>query len=318
MTKDKLGRLEKVDLREIWEKEDTHFTPWLDREENIELLGSAIDMDLVVEAEEKDVGPFRADILCKDIASNNWVLIENQLEKTDHKHLGQLLTYATGLDAVTIIWVASDFTEEHRATLDWLNKITDTQYNFFGIKVELFKIGDSKVAPVFNVVSKPNNWSRSISSAASKLANEDIGETKVFQLKFWTALCEAIKSKNDSPLKIQKPSPKHWHTFSIGKSGVNLSMTFNTKEDILGIEIYIVKDQSIFESLEQDKESIEREIGHKLSWQPLPGRSASRIKLDRYNSVLYNENEWKDYIDWSIENLEKFYHIFRNKLKNID
>ena len=140
MSKDSLGRLEKVELREIWEREDTHFTPWLAREENIELLGSSIDMDLVVEAEEKDVGPFRADILCKDIATNNWVLIENQLEKTDHQHLGQLLTYATGLDAVTIIWVASDFTEEHRATLDWLNKITDTQYNFFGIKVELFKL----------------------------------------------------------------------------------------------------------------------------------------------------------------------------------
>jgi hypothetical protein len=104
MSKDSLGRLEKVELREIWEREDTHFTPWLAREENIELLGSSIDMDLVVEAEEKDVGPFRADILCKDIATNNWVLIENQLEKTDHQHLGQLLTYATGLDAVTIIW----------------------------------------------------------------------------------------------------------------------------------------------------------------------------------------------------------------------
>ena len=318
MSKEKLGRLEKVELRDIWEKEDTHFTPWLAKEENIELLGSAIDMDLVVEAEEKEVGPFRADILCKDIATNNWVLVENQLERTDHKHLGQLLTYATGLDAVTIIWVASEFTEEHRATLDWLNKITDTQYNFFGIKVELFKIGDSKVAPVFNVVSKPNNWSRSISSAASKIANEDVGETKVLQLKFWTALNDAIKSKDDTPLKVQKASPKHWHTFSIGKSGVHMSMTFNSKEDVLGIEVYVVKDQSIFESLEEDKNQIEKEIGQKLSWQPLPGRSASRIKLDRNNSVLDNESDWNNYIDWSIENLEKFYHTFKSRLKNID
>jgi hypothetical protein len=318
MIKEKLGRLEKVDLREIWEKEDTHFTPWLAREENIELLGSAIDMDLVVEAEEKDVGPFRADILCKDMATNNWVLVENQLERTDHKHLGQLLTYATGLDAVTIIWVASEFTEEHRATLDWLNKITDPQYNFFGIKVELFKIGDSRVAPVFNVVSKPNNWSRSISSAASKLANEDVGETKLLQFKFWSTINDAIKSKNDSPLKVQKPSPKHWHVFSIGKSGVALSMTFNSKENLLGIELYIAKDQSIYESLEKDKDEIEKEIGQKLSWQPLPGRSASRIKLYRNNSILDNESEWSSYIDWSIEYLEKFYHTFKEKLKNID
>ena len=140
----KLGRLQKVDLRDVWLKEDTDFTPWLAKSENIQLLGEAIGIDLIVEAEEKMVGPFRADILCKDEATNNWVLIENQLEKTDHKHLGQLLTYATGLDAVTIIWVASEFNEEHRATLDWLNKITDQQYNFFGVKIELYKILDTE------------------------------------------------------------------------------------------------------------------------------------------------------------------------------
>ena len=318
MSKDSLGRLEKVELREIWEREDTHFTPWLAREENIELLGSSIDMDLVVEAEEKDVGPFRADILCKDIASNNWVLIENQLEKTDHQHLGQLLTYATGLDAVTIIWVASDFTEEHRATLDWLNKITDTQYNFFGIKVELFKIGDSKVAPVFNVVSKPNNWSRSISSAASKIANENLGETKLFQLKFWTALGDSIREKNDSPLKVQKPRPQHWYIFSIGKTGVHLNVKFNTKIEKVSIELYVLNNQEIFDALEKDKEQIEKEVGEMLSWQPLPNRSASRIELDRLDSKLENEQDWKIYIDWCIEKLEKFYHVFGERLKNID
>jgi len=318
MTKENLGRLEKVDLRDIWEKEDTHFTPWLAKDENIELLGSAIDMDLVVEAEEKDVGPFRADILCKDIASNNWVLIENQLEKTDHKHLGQLLTYATGLDAVTIIWVASEFTEEHRATLDWLNKITDTQYNFFGIKVELFKIGDSKVAPVFNVVSKPNNWSRSISSAASKIANEDLGETKLFQLKFWTALGDSIMEKTDSPLRAQKPRPQHWYIFSIGKTGVQLNVKFNTKVEKVSIELYILNNQEIFDELEKDKENIEKEIGEKLSWQPLPNRSASRVEIDRLDSKLENEKDWQTYIDWCTEKLEKFYHVFGSRLKNLD
>jgi len=318
MTKENLGRLEKVDLRDIWEKEDTHFTPWLAKDENIELLGSAIDMDLVVEAEEKDVGPFRADILCKDIASNNWVLIENQLEKTDHKHLGQLLTYATGLDAVTIIWVASEFTEEHRATLDWLNKITDTQYNFFGIKVELFKIGDSKVAPVFNVVSKPNNWSRSISSAASKIANEDLGETKLFQLKFWTALGDSIMEKTDSPLRAQKPRPQHWYIFSIGKTGVQLNVKFNTKVEKVSIELYILNNQEIFDALEKDKENIEKEIGEKLSWQPLPNRSASRVEIDRLDSKLENEKDWQTYIDWCTEKLEKFYHVFGSRLKNLD
>ena len=118
MKKIDLGKIEQVDVREIWDKEDTDFTPWLAQEENIERLGLALGIDLIVEAEEKEVGPFRADILCKDEATDEWVLVENQLEKTDHKHLGQLLTYATGLDAVSIVWIAKEFSDEHRATLD--------------------------------------------------------------------------------------------------------------------------------------------------------------------------------------------------------
>ena len=318
MSVEKLGRLEKVELRDIWEKEDMHFTPWLAKEENMDLLSSTIGLDLIVEAQEKDVGPFRADILCKDYASNNMVLIENQLEKTDHKHLGQLLTYATGLKAVTIIWIASEFNDEHRATLDWLNDITDENYNFFGIIVELYKIGDSNIAPNFKIVSKPNNWSKSVSTAKSKIQNEDLGETKLLQMKFWTTLNQKIDEKEDSPVKPQKPTAKHWHTFSVGKSGVNLNLTFNTKTELLGIEIYIINDKSIFEELEKDKAEIESKLDVKLSWQPLPNRSASRIKLYKGNCDLYDESKWSEYIDWSIEKLEKFHNVFSSKLRTLD
>src|ERR1044071_9814117 len=136
-----LGRLEKVYLRVVWINESDDFTPWLAAEANIEILGDAIGMELEVEAQEQSVGPFRADILCKDTANGNWVLIENQLERTDHTHLAQLLTYAAGLKAVTIVWIANLFTEEHRAALDWLNEITDSRFNFFGLEIELWKIG---------------------------------------------------------------------------------------------------------------------------------------------------------------------------------
>ena len=152
-----LGRLTKVDLRSYWKKEDTEFTPWLAQEENIQLLSETIGVELETVSQEENVGPFRADILCKDTATNHFVLIENQLERTDHTHLGQLMTYAAGLDAVTIIWIAQTFTEEHRAALDWLNRITDDTFNFFGIEIELYKIGDSVSAPMFNLVSKPND-----------------------------------------------------------------------------------------------------------------------------------------------------------------
>ncbi|MGB8414368.1 MAG: hypothetical protein WCE23_16240 [Candidatus Binatus sp.] len=143
MDKPALGKLEKVDLRDYWKSESQDFTPWLASAENIALLGEAIDLELEVEAQEKEVGPFRADILCKDTSTGQWVLIENQLEPTDHTHLGQLLTYAAGLNAGTIVWISEHFTNEHRATLDWLNEITDEGFSFFGIEVELWRIGGS-------------------------------------------------------------------------------------------------------------------------------------------------------------------------------
>jgi len=140
MSAGKLGQMERVDLREAWVSEAGSFTPWLAREENLTLLGEALRLRLECEAQEKNVGPFRADILCKDADTGQQVLIENQLECTDHSHLGQLLTYAAGLQAATIIWVAAKFIDEHRAALDWLNEITDDRFCFFGVEVELWRI----------------------------------------------------------------------------------------------------------------------------------------------------------------------------------
>ena len=160
-------------LRDAWESESGEFTPWLAREENIQILGSALGLDLEVEAQERNVGPFRADILCKNTVDESWVLVENQLERTDHGHLGQLLTYAAGLKAVTIVWISPRFTEEHRATLDWLNEITDENFNFFGVEVQLFQIDDSPVAPHFSVISKPNDWSKTVKQIGFWPALED-------------------------------------------------------------------------------------------------------------------------------------------------
>lgn len=151
------GRLEKVDLCKGWSHEAIDFTPWLAEEGNVQLLGHAIGLDLEVEATEKNVGPFSADLLCRDTLNENWVLVENQLERTDHRHLGQLLTYAAGLEAVAIVWIARRFTEEHRAAMDWLNGITEKDIRFFGVEIELWRIGDSPVAPKFNLVAKPND-----------------------------------------------------------------------------------------------------------------------------------------------------------------
>ncbi len=217
MTDQLLGKLTRVDLRDIWTGEADDFTPWLAREENLGILGETLGIDLELEAQEKAVGPFRADVLCKDIGNGTWVLIENQLERTDHTHLGQLLTYASGLEAVTIVWIAARFTDEHRSTLDWLNRITDDSFRFFALEIELWRIGESLAAPKFNVVSKPNDWSRSVAQAARSIEDSELSETKVLQLAYWDAL-NSILNKAEGPVSgNRKPQPRALMDFSIGR-----------------------------------------------------------------------------------------------------
>ena len=177
MNDQSLGRLQRVDLRTIWTSEPVQFTPWLARPENLEILGETLGLELELEAQEKEVGSFRADIVCRDIGTGSSVLIENQLEQTDHDHLGKLLTYAAGLQAVTVVWLAERFRDEHRAALDWLNDITHEESRFFGLEIELWRIGDSPAAPKFNIVSMPNDWSRSVRS----VDDVELSETKLKQ-----------------------------------------------------------------------------------------------------------------------------------------
>ena len=151
--------------------------------ENIEILGALLGVELEVVEEESSVGPFRADILCLDTATSDHVLIENQIERTDHTHLGQLLTYSSGLSAVTIVWIAKQFTDEHRTALDWLNSKTEVNISFFGLEVELWRIGNSEPAPKFNIVSKPNKWSRAVAKASS--GKSSLTENERLQIEYW-------------------------------------------------------------------------------------------------------------------------------------
>ena len=210
-----LGRLTKVDLRQAWISEPGDFTPWLAQPENIVLLGEAIGIELEVESQEKSVGPFRADILCRDTTDRHYVLIENQLERTDHTHLGQLLTYAAGLDAVTIVWVAARFTDEHRAALDWLNRATTTGFNFFGLEVELWQIGNSPFAPKFNVVSQPNDWSRTVQEQAAAAGEMSAERAAAFRL------LDAVPRVPRGAWQRRQDDPavgQHWTNAPVGRS----------------------------------------------------------------------------------------------------
>ena len=276
MVDTQLGRLERVELRDIWVSEATEFTPWLARPKNLAVLGEALGISLELEAQERAVGPFRADILCKDIETDRWVLIENQLERTDHSHLGQLLTYASGLEAVTIIWIAARFSEEHRATLDWLNKITDERFRFFGLEVELWRIGSSPAAPKFNIVSKPNDWSQSVAHAARVIDDAELSETRITQREYWAALNLALTAAGGPIAGNRKPQPQSWMAYSIGRGNFNVGAAMNRAKSLIRAELYISGDQAkaFFGLLKRQKDEVERELGYPLEWDELPGATA--------------------------------------------
>ncbi len=314
---EKLGRIERVDLRSIWTSEDRHFTPWLAQSENLEILGEALGIELELEAQEKDVGPFRADILCKNTAEkDSWVVIENQIEKTDHKHLGQLLTYAAGLRASTIVWISAQFSEEHRAALDWLNQLTDKTVRFFGLEVELWKIGDSPAAPRFNIVCQPNDWENTVRHAAETLADDDATPSQNLRIKYWTAFRSYLQ-ENKSKLRPQKPSRDHWYSFGIGTSRAHTAALIITRENKIAVELTINSEdaKSIFGDLVKRKEDVEKIIGAPLDWREMPNKKASRIVL--FNSVdPYDEATWPQQFSWLQSNLEKFDKAFRSLLAN--
>jgi hypothetical protein len=317
-----LGRLQKVELREAWNSESGDFTPWLAKEENLSLLGEAIGIELELESQEKEVGPFRADILCKDTTSDNWVLIENQLERTDHIHLGQLLTYAAGLHAVTIVWIAQRFTAEHRAALDWLNEKTDDKINFFGLEIELWRIGDSPNAPKFNIISQPNDWSRAVQKAAS--GDGEVSPHKQLQLKFWTAFKQYMEDKG-SFVRCQKPLPQHWTNHAIGRSGVHLDSIvslWNSETGMKGPEIraelYLngTNAKQEFYALEKLKDSIERDLGFPLTWHNPENKAACRLYV-RQSYDFLDEALWTEQFEWLRTKLETMHKVFAPIVKRI-
>lgn len=315
-----LGRLERVDLRDEWTKEDRDFTPWLAREENIALLGDTLNMSLEVEQDERRVGRFSADILCKDTGSTDsgWVVIENQLETTDHSHLGQILTYAAGLEAKTCVWVAAKFHEEHRAAIDWLNEISSDEFQFFGLEIELWRIGDSPAAPKFNIVAKPNDWKREVGRTARAMEPANLTETKRLQLEFWGALKERMSGH--AVLRSQKPQPQHWTTLSIGRSGMHLGAIINTREDRIGVELYLGDENanSYYEQLELDRAAIEADISLEMVWMPLPERRACRIVSYHPMADLSDKDSWSELQDWMIDALEQMHRTFARRVKNLN
>lgn len=314
-----LGRLEKVDLRKPWPTEAQHFTPWLASEDNIPLLAETLGLELEVEAVERSVGPFRADILCKDMSNNAWVLIENQLERTDHTHLGQLITYAAGLDAVTIVWIADRVADEHRKAIDWLNEITSEEVRFFALEIELWRIGDSPAAPKFNIVCQPNDWARSTTSAKRAIAEGDLSPLRQKQRDYWQGLQDHLK-RSSARINPVKPQAQSWISHGIGRSGFSLNVAMNTRDHWVRVEVYVSGPtaKGYFALLEQDRAEIEQAIGAPLDWQRLDDKRDCRICLALEGVDLLDEADWPRQHAWLVDKMNLIHSTFAPLIRELD
>ena len=314
-----LGRLKKVELRDIWRSEAQDFTPWLAKPENLLLLGETLSIDLELEAVEQNVGPFRADILCKDISNESWVLVENQLERTDHTHLGQLITYAAGLDAVTIVWIAAKIADEHRAACDWLNQITSENVRFFALEVELWRIGESPAAPKFNVVSKPNTWTQGATAGKRAIDSDSLSETRKMQIEYWQAL-ESIFAARSGPIKARTATASSWIGHSIGRSGFSVNTSMNTYKSWIRVELYLSGPNAKrnFKIFLEQKSKIETAVGTVLDWQELPDKSECRICLAMQGVDPFDRTDWPRQHAWLSDKATEFHVGFRPFVMQLD
>jgi len=310
-----LGKLERIPLRKAWAHEAGEFTPWLAQADNLTLLAESLGLsELELVGTEHPVGDFKVDILCTDDGGK--VIIENQLEKTNHTHLGQILTYAAGVGARKVIWLAEAFRTEHVAALEFLNQHTTDELDFFAVEIELWRIGDSPMAPSFNVVVKPNDWAKTGQQNAKAAATTT--PTKQRQLKFWTGWQAWLQAKG-STLRTQKPLPQHWTNIALGRSGIHLAATVNSRESRVGMEVYIDHEnsKSMFKQLQSHQVEIDTALGAKLEWMELPDGHACRILQVRPDSPLESEDQWPAYYAWLEQAALRMSEVFRPLVKEL-
>lgn len=319
-----LGKLVKIsDIRGTWPGEATHFTPWLAQPENLSSLAEALGFGtdgFQLEAVEFSVGAFRADILARDTTSpdGDRVLIENQFGKTDHDHLGKLITYASGLKAKTIIFIGEEIREEHRSALDWLNHISDDNHQFFAVAMELWRIGDSVAAPKFNVVVQPNDWERLVNTTAT-LGGDGLTELKQLYVRYWAAFAETMRMQGAS-LRPRKPQGQQWTGFSIGRGGLELNAFINTADQWIRAELTLAGNdgKGYFSMLQAHQPAIEQELSFPVVWEAMPNKKQSRISVTRQSTDPTDEAGWPQQHAWLTDKLVEMDKVFRPRIAQID
>jgi hypothetical protein len=310
-----LGTLKAIDPRDVWAHEAADFTPWLASPESIERLGEAIGMELAVEHTEVAVGPFAADIVARDTASGSYVVIENQLNRTDHDHLGKALTYAAALNANAVLWIAPTFTDEHRRVIDWLNDNSADDLSFYGIQLELWSVDDSKPAVRFNVVARPAEIVRQ----AALRAQGDLTPTRRLQLEWWTAFRDALVASKAVP-SVQSPRAQYWYNVALGRSGYVLSCTANVDIGRIGVRVYLTSrfgGDAALAQLIESREAIESEIGAKLIWNPNP-EAMDKIIVVHREADLAKRADWPAHLKWMVDTTSRMRRVFGPRIRALD
>ena len=300
-----IGRLERVSLREVWQHEAYDFTTWL--RDNVEVLNDELDITIANLESEQAAGRFSVDLVGEDEAGNA-VVIENQLEKSDHDHLGKLITYLTAFEAKTAIWIVSNPRPEHIAAIAWLNQSTPASFYMF--KVEAVRIGDSMPAPMLTKIVGPSEESREVGDT-----KKEIAERHQLRYRFWSVHLDRARER--SPLFANiSPNNQSWINTGSGRSGV--AYTYIINERAARIELYIDTGNAdmnlaIYDYLHARHDEIELTFGGPLDWQRLEGKKACRIAFHISTSQGYRspEDDWPGIQDQLIEAMDRFEHALR-------
>ena len=306
----KLGKLEYVkDLRSVWSSEPSDFTNWLAKDENLAILSEEIGIELELIGTEVQIGDFNADIVASDSNDGSIVVIENQLEQTDHTHLGQIITYASGLDAKIIVWIVKNVREEHRQAIDWLNEHTDTEINIFLCRIELWKIDNSPCAPKFQIISSPNNWSKTMRNTVD---NSKLTETQKLRIEYWERLSEEI-NQNYPKFNARTPTKLTYYTLTIGKPSAKIKLDFSRNKSLIKARVFVTDDE-LLDYLYDQKKEIESELGFNLEWDIDSNTKGSSIYITQKCNVS-NKNNWDKSIIWHLEMASKLYDAFSDRVK---
>ncbi len=292
MVKYELDALRQVKLRDVWPHEALDFTKWLSEEENLGLLSDAVGIELELIETESSVGSFNVDIYAQECGTGRKVIIENQLEDTNHDHLGKVITYAAGKGAEVVIWVVARARDEHRQAIEWLNQHTDSDFGFFLVEIELWKIGDSKAAPRFSVVERPNEWAKNIKMS------EGLSETDRVKLSYWTKYRKVAESMPEftKVFNPRKPSKDHWSTLSCGSSSYHIALLIDTGHGCTGIEFYVPDDKEIGTKAIENAKLFEERLG--LTAKPFNATKASGLRFYKSGrKIKGSEDKWQGFIE---------------------